>query len=259
MQVLHNTWRRRVVLTCASILTLAIASVGAFAISEASAAEENGTASGSTVPPGEGSPSGTVGGDEALATTGKDKSKNRKRPKVRIKIRVGSRHLVAGNTTVVAGSVRPAGTRRKVNVTVGGKTFSTRANKAKGRFKVRVAVPGTGSFKVKVRTGSDKFGKGRRVGGGKIIAYRAVHASYYGPGLYGNGMACGGTLSPSTLGVAHKTLPCGTRLVLRLGNRVVHTRVVDRGPYIAGRELDLTSATRSALGMGSTAQVLMSH
>jgi rare lipoprotein A (peptidoglycan hydrolase) len=72
-------------------------------------------------------------------------------------------------------------------------------------------------------------------------------------------MACGGTLGPSTLGVAHKTLPCGTKLRLRYGSRTVAVRVIDRGPYVGGREFDLTAATKAALGFGSTGTVLSSR
>jgi hypothetical protein len=49
------------------------------------------------------------------------------------------------------------------------------------------------------------------------------------PGLYGGHLACGGRLSPGTLGVAHKSLPCGTRVTLRHRGRTVRVRVVDRG------------------------------
>ena len=64
---------------------------------------------------------------------------------------------------------------------------------------------------------------------------------------YGQGVACGGILHPNTLGVANKTLPCGTRVVFRYGGRAILVRVIDRGPYIAGREWDLTGATAEAL------------
>jgi len=73
-----------------------------------------------------------------------------------------------------------------------------------------------------------------------VIAYRKAFASWYGPGLYGNRTACGQTLTSSTLGVAHKTMPCGTKLHLRHRGRSVTVRVIDRGPYAAGREFDLT-------------------
>jgi len=78
-------------------------------------------------------------------------------------------------------------------------------------------------------------------------AWRSGGASWYGPGLYGNGVACGGTLRPSTVGVAHKTLPCGTAVKFKHRGKVVIARVIDRGPYIAGRTWDLTEAAAVAL------------
>ena len=84
------------------------------------------------------------------------------------------------------------------------------------------------------------------------ISYRLAGASWYGGG---GGLACGGTLTSSTLGVANKTLPCGTRVWLRYHGRKVRVRVIDRGPYVAGREFDLTEATKRALGFGDTGEV----
>ena len=44
-----------------------------------------------------------------------------------------------------------------------------------------------------------------------------------------------------------KLLPCGSKLTLRKGRRSVRVRVIDRGPYVAGREFDLTEATARRL------------
>ena len=87
-------------------------------------------------------------------------------------------------------------------------------------------------------------------------AYRQAGASYYGPGLYGNGVACGGTLMPGTLGVANKTLPCGTKVKLRYHGRSITVPVIDRGPYVAGRDYDLTEATKERLGFPGVGTVL---
>ncbi len=81
-----------------------------------------------------------------------------------------------------------------------------------------------------------------------IRSLKKTEASWYGPGLYGNGVACGGTLRPGTVGVAHKTLPCGSRVLVGYRGRFLMTKVIDRGPYIAGRALDLTYAGADALG-----------
>ena len=64
--------------------------------------------------------------------------------------------------------------------------------------------------------------------------------SWYGPGLIGNGMACGGKLTRTLVGVAHRTLPCGTLITFRSNGHVVTAPVVDRGPYVRDRIFDLT-------------------
>jgi len=75
-----------------------------------------------------------------------------------------------------------------------------------------------------------------------------VLASWYGPGFYGNRTACGQTYTPEILGVAHLSLPCGTLLTLTYGSQSMVVAVIDRGPYVAGRTLDLSNATKLALG-----------
>jgi rare lipoprotein A (RlpA)-like double-psi beta-barrel protein len=74
---------------------------------------------------------------------------------------------------------------------------------------------------------------------------QSIASVYY---LYGQGLACGGVLRPDQLGVAHKTAPCGTLITFRYGGRAIRVPVIDRGPYIAGREWDFTGATAAALG-----------
>jgi rare lipoprotein A (peptidoglycan hydrolase) len=64
--------------------------------------------------------------------------------------------------------------------------------------------------------------------------------SWYGPGFYGNGTACGQTLTKELVGVAHRTLPCGTMVTFRYKGKVVTAPVIDRGPYVAGRTWDLS-------------------
>jgi len=83
-------------------------------------------------------------------------------------------------------------------------------------------------------------------------AYRPAEASWYGGG---GSLACGGTLNSSTQGVANKTLPCGTIIYLRYHGRKVRVPVIDRGPFVAGRDFDLTEATKRALGFGDLGEV----
>ncbi|HEU0316937.1 MAG TPA: septal ring lytic transglycosylase RlpA family protein [Solirubrobacteraceae bacterium] len=65
---------------------------------------------------------------------------------------------------------------------------------------------------------------------------------------YGLGLACGGVLGRLQIGVAHKTAPCGTLIDFTYAGRTLRVPVIDRGPYIVGREWDLTGATAEALG-----------
>ena len=76
--------------------------------------------------------------------------------------------------------------------------------------------------------------------------------SWYGPGFYGNGGACGSFgangLDRGDIGVAHRTLPCGTKVTFRYNGRTVTTTVKDRGPYVSGRQFDMTRGLCEALG-----------
>lgn len=84
----------------------------------------------------------------------------------------------------------------------------------------------------------------------KAMAGRMLnqHASWYGPGFYGNRTACGQKLRKGTVGVAHKKLPCGTKVTFAYEGRWVRAKVIDRGPYIPGRKWDLTYQAALQLG-----------
>jgi len=121
-----------------------------------------------------------------------------------------------------------------------------------GRFAFNYVAHTPRSEAVRVRFPGDPLATSstRRVG--HLNVYRAVNASWYGGG---GGLACGGELTSSTLGVANRSLPCGTLVALRYGGRSVTVPVVDRGPFVAGREFDLTEATKRALGFGGVGVV----
>jgi rare lipoprotein A (peptidoglycan hydrolase) len=72
---------------------------------------------------------------------------------------------------------------------------------------------------------------------------------------YGLGLACGGVLGRDQLGVAHKTAPCGTLITFTYAGRSLTVPVIDRGPYIVGREWDLTGATATALAFPGLGQI----
>ena len=119
-----------------------------------------------------------------------------------------------------------------------------------------MAASGSGRYRLRVSSRGDRSNP-RSAGtlAGRVYVYRPSVASWYGPGLYGNRTACGGTLAASTLGVAHKWLPCGTKVTFRYRGRSVTVPVIDRGPFVGGREWDLTGATKRKLGFGCTGTV----
>lgn len=85
--------------------------------------------------------------------------------------------------------------------------------------------------------------------------YRPSRASWYGPGMYGTRTACGTKLTKSTIGVANKTLPCGMQVAIYYHGQTLTVPVIDHGPYVAGRDWDLTAATARALGIGGVALI----
>lgn len=96
-------------------------------------------------------------------------------------------------------------------------------------------------------------------GTGEEVAFgpmRYAGASWYGgPTMWGRTTACGVTLRPTTIGVAHKTLPCGTIVKFVYDGRTVTAPVIDRGPYVKGRAWDLTSAASEAIGLEGVGRV----
>jgi rare lipoprotein A len=182
----------------------------------------------------------TVPGPEATAAGG---------PPTALSLR-GHRNVMAGDAVKLRGRVSPGGTRRVV-ITVGGRKLRAHTQ-SDGGFKVRWRAPGSGVYLARARVDGSSV-RSHRV---RINSYRPAAASYYGPGLYGGALACGGTLTTGKLGVAHKTLPCGSRVTLRYRGRTVTVPVIDRGPYAGNREYDLTAATKAKLGFPSTGTVL---
>jgi rare lipoprotein A len=171
-------------------------------------------------------------------------------------VKVGvRRHVMVGDSVVIHGRVTPAESRL-VLVKVGGRKLTTVRSQDDGSFRVRWRASHTGVFEAKAVTGGNAVARTARSRGTRVNVYRPAGASYYGPGLYGNGTACGKTLTPSTVGVANRTLPCGARVTLRYHGRTVTVPVIDRGPFSGSREYDLTAATKAKLGFGSTGTVL---
>jgi peptidoglycan lytic transglycosylase len=178
-----------------------------------------------------------------------------------LKVSSVRRTVIAGKRVVVRGVLRPAGSGRAVSLQVrkrggGWLTVDHDRTDAKGRYVLAWRAAKTGTRRFRVHFGGTRELSSARHLAGTARIYRRALASWYGPGLYGGHLACGGTLRPGTLGVANKSLPCGTKVTLHYKGRTVRVPVIDRGPYVGAREFDLTAATKAKLGFGSTGMVL---
>jgi rare lipoprotein A len=90
-----------------------------------------------------------------------------------------------------------------------------------------------------------------------LSVYAPVIATWYGPGFYGNHTACGETLTRSIVGLADRTLPCGTPVSIVYNGESLTLPVIDRGPFANGATLDLTHAAAEELGLTETSTVEM--
>jgi hypothetical protein len=171
--------------------------------------------------------------------------------------------VVAGRRVVVRGKIRPAVGGHRVVLQLrtarGWRAIAWTRTRAHGGFGLaaRVGTPLSAGVRIRVGGGDGLVTGRERVG--RLNVYRYAVVSWYGPGLYGNPLACGGRLYPGTLGVANKSLPCGTMVTLRYRGRSVRVAVIDRGPYVAGREYDLTAATKDRLGFAGVGAILVTR
>jgi hypothetical protein len=126
---------------------------------------------------------------------------------------------------------------------------------AGGRFAVSWRPRLLGPVVLRAVAGGDAVRAAAAAPTAQVTVYRPSRATWFGPGLYGRRTACGQVLSDRLLGVAHRTLPCGTPIDVYLGGRTVTVPVVDRGPFANGAHYDLTSAAGEQLGLTATTTV----
>jgi rare lipoprotein A len=173
-----------------------------------------------------------------------------------LSVRRDDLNVLDGRSTNVTGTLRPGLSGRMVALQALARhrwrSIAWARTGRSGRFRLTYVPRWIGSEPLRLRFAGDVDDLPARRGLGRLNVYRLAGASWYGGG---GGLACGGSLSSSTMGVANKTLPCGTLVTLRYGTHSVRVPVIDRGPYVAGREFDLTEATKRALGFGDTGEV----
>jgi hypothetical protein len=169
------------------------------------------------------------------------------------------RHALAGQRLKLGGKVGSGARGRSILIQKkagkGWKTVARTRTRAGGGYSAYWRLAGTGRQRVRAFVRGGDLPVAQRIVSGGVTGYRLAGASWYGPGFYGGHLACGGTLGAGTLGVANKTLPCGSKVTLRYKGRSVTVPVIDRGPYVGGRDFDLTAATKQKLGFGTTGQV----
>jgi rare lipoprotein A len=179
-------------------------------------------------------------------------------PPIRVKLRIARVHIdvLEGSAAAVTGTLRPGLPGRTVDLQRigrhGWRTIAHTITRPRGRFVLRYTPHSLLTERVRVLFAGDPHDHGAHRYIGRLSSYRLAGASWYGGG---GSLACGGQLTDWTMGVANKTLPCGTLVTLRYGGRSVRVPVVDRGPYVAGREFDLTEATKRALGFEGVGDV----
>jgi|SRR5271166_662813 len=91
---------------------------------------------------------------------------------------------------------------------------------------------------------------------GTAKVHASAIATWFGPGFYGKKTACGQTLTPSVVGVANRTLPCGTLVKVAYHGHALVVPVLDRGPYSnIGADWDLTAGAAEALDISETVRI----
>jgi rare lipoprotein A len=181
--------------------------------------------------------------------------KHRPAPSPRLQALLLHPNVLIGQDVALVGIASPGGGRRSVAVQArrGDRWVSVaraRTNR-RGVFVERFWPRRLGRLQLRLRA-SGISARDVRLSAAVATVYHQVVASWYGPGGV---TACGEDLGSATQGVANKTLPCGTLVTLRYRGRTVRVPVIDRGPYVAGRDYDLTYATRLALGAGDVSEI----
>ena len=168
-------------------------------------------------------------------------------------VRLSKDHVMSGRTVTVQGRLKPEAAARPVIVQqrVGGRWRSRGTAYARDTYyALRFEVHRVGYHPIRVIFQGDRANTGARALA-PLRVYDPAPATWYGPGFYGNRTACGQTLTTETLGVAHRWLPCGTKVSVLFEGHTIAVPVIDRGPY-SHADWDLTQETAERLGFSGT-------
>ncbi len=166
-----------------------------------------------------------------------------------------SRDVLGGQRLAVRGRLMPWRSGREVRLVGhsgrrGWHTLARTRTRAGGRFALRFAADVGVDRRLRVVFDGDRANRGLSTSAGTLTVYSDESvASWYDDA---GGTACG---FHAGLGVANKSLPCGTRVRFRYGGRSVTATVDDRGPFVAGRTWDFNQNVAAALGFGGVGTV----
>jgi hypothetical protein len=173
------------------------------------------------------------------------------RPKLTLDL--SKRHVMTGRTVTAHGRLLPAGGARPIVIQqrAGGRWRSLGTAYARdGRYALRFDARRVGYHPIRaVFRGDASNTAARRTS--PLRVYDPAPATWYGPGFYGNRTACGQTLTTNTVGVAHRWMPCGTKVSVLFEGRTIVVPVIDRGPY-SHADWDLTEEAAERLRFSGT-------
>jgi rare lipoprotein A len=116
---------------------------------------------------------------------------------------------------------------------------------SEGQFQIRGVLAGASSATASPSSSAPRT----------VVVYKPAIATWYGPGFYGKRTACGQRLTRSLLGVANRSLPCGTEVQVSFRRHTIVAPVIDRGPFAHHAQWDLTAAAAKELGMTVTSRI----
>ena len=196
--------------------------------------------------------------DQASVTTHSDR--HRIAVIARLRFRTSKDHLMEGRRLRITGSLFPKVPGRTVLLqqkVAGEWRYIDRLRAGDGYFSRYFRPDHQGFRRLRVRFAGDGFNR-RASQRSAIRVYEPDLATWYGPGFYGNTTACGKRLGYDTLGVAHRSLPCGTKVALLYQGRTITVPVIDRGPY-SSADWDLTEETADRLGFSGKETIGTDH
>ena len=164
-------------------------------------------------------------------------------------IRLSTNRVMEGRTITAFGRLLPRSGARSVSLRqkVGGEWRSLgTAYVRDGRYALRFEARHTGFRSIRAVFRGDDKNTAATVRT-RLRVYDPARATWYGPGFYGNRTACGQTLTTGTVGVAHRWLPCGTKVSVLYEGRTIVVPVIDRGPYANAADWDLTEEAAERL------------